>query len=112
MLGFSLQVLNLTSCWFQVARASVVYDPHTHDSRLFGFVTMETSEEADAAITALNGTDLMGKALTVTKVRCLLLRFFDSCLLLLLILHDAHIPPFYPRNMPSSYNLSISRTSN
>jgi hypothetical protein len=29
---------------------------------------METSEEADAAITALNATDLMGKALNVEKV--------------------------------------------
>jgi RNA recognition motif-containing protein len=34
---------------------------------------METGEEADAAITALNGTDLMGKVLNVEKVR---LHFF------------------------------------
>lgn len=45
-----------------------MYDPHTRDSRGFGFVTMETGEEADAAITALNGTDLMGKVLNVEKV--------------------------------------------
>jgi RNA recognition motif-containing protein len=45
-----------------------MYDPHTRDSRGFGFVTMETSEEADAAITALNATELMGKALNVEKV--------------------------------------------
>ena len=30
---------------------------------------METGEEADAAIAALNGTELMGKAMTVDKVR-------------------------------------------
>ena len=46
-----------------------MYDPHTRESRGFGFVTMESGEEADAAITALHGTDLMGKALTVTKVK-------------------------------------------
>ena len=45
-----------------------MYDPHTRESRGFGFVTMETAEEADAAITALNSTDLMGKTITVTKV--------------------------------------------
>ncbi|THU99720.1 RNA-binding domain-containing protein [Dendrothele bispora CBS 962.96] len=45
----------------RVTKASVVYDPHTRESRQFGFVMMETSEEADAAITALNGTELMGK---------------------------------------------------
>lgn len=56
------------SCFEQVKKAQVMYDPHTRESRGFGFVTMETGEEADAAITALHGTDLMGKTLTVTKV--------------------------------------------
>lgn len=45
-----------------------MYDPHTRESRGFGFVTMESNEEADAAIAALNGTDLMGKILSVDKV--------------------------------------------
>jgi transformer-2 protein len=45
-----------------------MYDPHTRDSRGFGFVTMETAEEADAAITSLNSTDLMGKVMNVEKV--------------------------------------------
>lgn len=45
-----------------------MYDPHTRESRGFGFVTMESSEEADAAITALNATDFMGKTVTVEKV--------------------------------------------
>ncbi|KAG1726144.1 hypothetical protein EDB19DRAFT_1753233, partial [Suillus lakei] len=52
----------------RVKKASVMYDPHTRESRGFGFVTMETSEEADAAITALNATDLMGKTCTVERV--------------------------------------------
>lgn len=53
----------------QVKKASVMYDPHTRESRGFGFVTMESAEEAEAAVTALNATDLMGKAVTVEKVR-------------------------------------------
>ena len=46
-----------------------MYDPHTRESRGFGFVTMESVEEAEAAVTALNATDLMGKTMTVEKVR-------------------------------------------
>jgi RNA recognition motif-containing protein len=45
-----------------------MYDPHTRESRGFGFVTMETAAEADAAITALNATDLMGKVMAVERV--------------------------------------------
>ena len=45
-----------------------MYDPHTRESRGFGFVTMESAEEADAAIAALNATDLMGKVMNVEKV--------------------------------------------
>ena len=45
-----------------------MYDPHTRDSRGFGFVTMESAEEADAAIVALNATELMGKVVNVEKV--------------------------------------------
>ncbi|KAI9569548.1 hypothetical protein HD554DRAFT_542755 [Boletus coccyginus] len=53
----------------RVKKASVMYDPHTRESRGFGFVTMETGEEADAAITALNATEIMGKIVTVEKAR-------------------------------------------
>jgi len=53
----------------RVKKASVMYDPHTRESRGFGFVTMETGEEADAAIAALHGTELMGKIMTVDKAR-------------------------------------------
>lgn len=46
-----------------------MYDPHTRESRGFAFVTMETAEEAEAAIAALNATDLLGKVMNVEKVR-------------------------------------------
>jgi transformer-2 protein len=43
-------------------------DPHSNDSRGFGFVTMESAAEADAAIAALNGQDFFGKTLMIEKV--------------------------------------------
>ncbi|KAI0778868.1 hypothetical protein BD413DRAFT_512422 [Trametes elegans] len=53
----------------RVQKAQVMYDPHSRESRGFGFVTMETAEEADAAITTMNGAELMGKAISVEKAR-------------------------------------------
>ncbi|EUC56720.1 RNA recognition motif, putative, partial [Rhizoctonia solani AG-3 Rhs1AP] len=53
----------------KVEKAQVVYDPHTRDSRCFGFVMMKSLESAEAAITGLNGYVLEGSALRVDKVR-------------------------------------------
>ncbi|KAG9016598.1 hypothetical protein FRB90_002879 [Tulasnella sp. 427] len=53
----------------KVQKAAVMYDPHTRESRGFGFVTMETAADAEAAIAALNGTDLKGRNMTVDKAR-------------------------------------------
>ncbi|KAJ3814031.1 hypothetical protein F5876DRAFT_73271 [Lentinula aff. lateritia] len=53
----------------RITKAQVVYDPHTRESRGFGFVTMETPEEADAAVTALNNTELYGKTVTARRGR-------------------------------------------
>jgi len=53
----------------RVKKASVMYDPHTRESRGFGFVTMESSEEADAAIAAMNAVEFMGKVMNVEKAR-------------------------------------------
>lgn len=64
---FCLLSFILTTIYFQVQKASVMHDPHSRESRGFGFVTMETGEEADAAITALNSTEQMGKVMTVEK---------------------------------------------
>ena len=43
-------------------------DPHTQDSRGFGFVNFNSLDEADAAL-ALDGFMLMDKPLIVQKVR-------------------------------------------
>ncbi|KAJ7451225.1 hypothetical protein B0H11DRAFT_2161787 [Mycena galericulata] len=53
----------------RVKKASVMYDPHTRESRGFGFVTMESAEEADAAVAALQGSEMGGKAIHVEKAR-------------------------------------------
>ena len=43
-----------------VASANVVTDRYTGRSRGFGFVEMATAEDAQKAITALNGSDFQG----------------------------------------------------
>ncbi|KAI5477694.1 transformer-SR ribonucleoprotein [Pseudohyphozyma bogoriensis] len=53
----------------RIAKCQVMRDPHTKDSRGFAFVTMETADEADAAIAGLNATELMGRSMNVEKAR-------------------------------------------
>src|SRR5437763_10753715 len=49
--------------------AEVISDRMTGRSKGFGFVEMSTDEEAQAAITALNGQDNNGRALTVNEAK-------------------------------------------
>jgi cold-inducible RNA-binding protein len=48
-----------------VTEADLVMDRATNRPRGFAFVTMGTGEEAQNAITALNGTELDGRSITV-----------------------------------------------
>jgi len=48
-----------------VESAKVITDRYTDRSRGFGFVEMGTQAEAEAAIQALNGSELDGRSLTV-----------------------------------------------
>ena len=52
-----------------VERVSVVTDRDTGRSRGFAFVEMLDPGEADRAITALNGSDLDGRALNINEAR-------------------------------------------
>ena len=52
-----------------VKSAKVITDRYTGQSRGFGFVEMGTDEEAQKAITALNGTALGGRTLVVNEAR-------------------------------------------
>ena len=49
-----------------VASVNIIRDRFSGQSRGFGFVEMESQEGANAAISALNGTDLDGRDLTVS----------------------------------------------
>ena len=49
----------------EVTKAQVINDRETGRSRGFGFVEMATSEGANAAIEALNGSNVDGRALNV-----------------------------------------------
>ncbi len=52
-----------------VESATVVTDRFSGRSKGFGFVEMADNAEAQQAITALNGTQLDGRALTVNEAR-------------------------------------------
>ena len=52
-----------------VESANVISDKFTGQSRGFGFVEMSSGSEAQAAISALNGTDLDGRTLTVNEAK-------------------------------------------
>jgi len=52
-----------------VQSAQVIKDRDTGRSKGFGFVEMDNGKEADAAITALNGQENNGRALTVNEAR-------------------------------------------
>jgi len=53
----------------QVASATIIMDKFTGKSRGFGFVEMPIEDEANAAITSMNGKELKGQPLTVNKAR-------------------------------------------
>jgi RNA recognition motif-containing protein len=52
-----------------VVEANLMMDRESGRPRGFGFVTMSTPEEAQAAIDALNGASVDGRALTVNVAR-------------------------------------------
>jgi RNA recognition motif-containing protein len=52
-----------------VRSAQVIMDRDTGRSKGFGFVEMGTDQEAAAAIAALNGKEVEGRAMTVNEAR-------------------------------------------
>jgi cold-inducible RNA-binding protein len=53
----------------QVGEVSLMMDRMTGKSRGFAFITMNDKAQADAAVTALNGKEFAGRALTVNEAR-------------------------------------------
>jgi cold-inducible RNA-binding protein len=52
-----------------VESAQVIKDRDSGQSKGFGFVEMKTDQEAQAAIAAMNGQQVGGRALTVNEAR-------------------------------------------
>ncbi len=53
----------------EVVSAVIIMDRDTGRSKGFGFVEMGDEDQAQAAIDALNGTELAGRTLTVNEAR-------------------------------------------
>ena len=63
------QLTTLFAAHGTVETARVIADKFTGQSRGFGFVEMSTPAEAQAAITALNGSQMDGRPLTVNEAK-------------------------------------------
>ncbi|MDD2219812.1 MAG: RNA-binding protein [Desulfoplanes sp.] len=53
----------------EVESARIITDRDTGRSKGFGFVEMKDNDQAQAAITALNGSDINGRNVTVNEAR-------------------------------------------
>lgn len=60
---------NLFAAHGTVTSATVITDKYTGQAKGFGFVEMSTNEESAAAISALNGTEMGGRSLTVNEAK-------------------------------------------
>lgn len=49
----------------EIERAEIVRDPHTRDSRGFAFVNYSSGDAAQAALKALDGVEIEGRAIIV-----------------------------------------------
>ena len=63
------QLKTLFETYGEVASTRVIKDRFTGEARGFGFVEMPSSDEANAAIEALNGSDFEGQTLIVNEAR-------------------------------------------
>lgn len=46
-----------------------MFDPHTRESRGFGFIRMADPDEAERAITGISGSEVDGRVVTVEKAK-------------------------------------------
>ena len=63
------QLQDLFAAHGGVIEADIIMDKFSGRPRGFGFVTMESKEAAEAAIQALNGKEVDGRAMTVNEAR-------------------------------------------
>ncbi|KPJ73577.1 RNA-binding protein [candidate division TA06 bacterium DG_78] len=53
----------------QVGSVTIIKDKFTGESRGFGFIEMPSKDEAQSAITGMNGKELKGRSLNVNEAR-------------------------------------------
>ena len=63
------QLQDLFAAHGNVIEVDLIMDKFSGRPRGFGFVTMETKEAADAAMRALNGKSVDGRAMSVNEAR-------------------------------------------
>jgi RNA recognition motif-containing protein len=63
------QLSDLFGAHGAVASVKIITDKFTGQSRGFGFVEMSSDAEAQASITALHGSDMGGRTLTVNEAK-------------------------------------------
>ena len=63
------QLVDLFSKYGSVSSARIISDKYSGQSKGFGFVEMGSDEEAQKAITGLNGTQHEGRTLVVNEAR-------------------------------------------
>ncbi len=71
-LSFNATTADLEALFTQVgavASVNIITDKFSGQSRGFGFVEMESQQDAQAAIERFNGYELQGRALTVNEAR-------------------------------------------
>lgn len=63
------QLNELAAPFGTLISANIARDRSNQESRGFGFLEFNSADEANAAITALNGRDVNGQKLTVNEAR-------------------------------------------
>ncbi|KAF2031322.1 RNA-binding domain-containing protein, partial [Setomelanomma holmii] len=63
------EVTRLFEKYGEVEQCNIMRDPHTKESRGFGFVKMVTADQADAAKEGLQGEVHQGRTLSIEKAR-------------------------------------------
>lgn len=63
------EITRLFEKYGEVEKCQIMRDPHSGESRGFGFVKMVTSDQADAAVEGLRGEVIEGRTLNIEKAR-------------------------------------------
>ena len=63
------EIKNIFTPFGEVQSVKIITDAATGRSKGFGFVEMANDEDADKAITGLNGTNVMDRAINVSEAR-------------------------------------------